>query len=234
MIISCSNGGTKTSRDSGLTLVELLVYILLFGIVSAILATFLIRTLDTQSKIVDFQQTNLSNQSLDASLDIAIRNSSPKSDHTNVISGSGSGDQLLFVSNLQRAKLNDSDNTLSSVSWVCTYWYYDSSEAALFKTQTTSAIPVGYNPNSWSRVLTNIQPPTGKVFQIDTRSWDTTPTPTPTPTSTASAETALTPIRVGVDITTKPQGDGPAVRISTVYSGIGVDASDAIACRPGS
>lgn len=230
MIISCTNGGTKTSRDSGLTLVELLVYILLFGIVSAILGTFLIRTLDTQSKIVDVQQTNLSNQSLDASLDIAIRNSSPKSDDTNVISGSGSGDQLLFVSNLQRASLKDSDNTLSSVSWVCTYWYYDSSEAALFRTQTASAISVGYNPSSWSRVLTNIQPPTGKVFQIDTRSWDTTPTPT----STASAETALTPIRVGVDITTKPQGDGPAVRISTVYSGIGVDASDAIACRPGS
>lgn len=220
-------------RDSGITLIELLVYILLFGIVSAIIATFLIRTLQTQAKITNIQQANATNQTLQSALDIAIRNSSPKMQDTNVVPGLASGDQLLYVSNLQRASFDSVSNTLSSVDWMCSYWYYDDSEGIIYHKQNPSAIPATYNPDNWSMVASDILDPASQVFNIDVRSWDTTPSPTPTPTSTTPAN-ELPPVRVAVDVKTESNGNGPDIRITSIYSGIGVDGTTAIPCAPGS
>lgn len=227
--MSANKKSFRYSDDSGLTLVELLVYITLLGIVSTLIVSFFINTVRTQSDISDMQERNVRVQSFISSVDIAIRNSSPQAENTGVLT-SAAGNELLYVSNLQRPDYGTVVGGTDTASWQCSYWYYNRTNGTIQYFNSPTPLDTVSAPAGWTVFTKTVQnTPSEPVFTIDVRDWDTvSPTPTPTATSTGTPEASdVPPIRIGIDART-----GDLARISTVISGLPIDDTGSLACRP--
>lgn len=125
--------------DAGFTLVELLVYIILLGIVGTMVAMLLINGFRSQTRITETTASTGDIQNAAAAIENDVRQAAAVD-----INASGT---LLRT----RTWVGDPD----SGSYQCRGWFYDSGSKTLRRSQLESAVAAG-SGDSWSPYATDI------------------------------------------------------------------------------
>ena len=94
--------------ERGMTLVELLVYVILLAVVIGLVSTFFIRSIAVQKTVITTGQANNNAQAAFSGISRAVRNASP---------GGVKADGNLLV-------LFTGGGLETSSDWKCTAWYY--------------------------------------------------------------------------------------------------------------
>jgi len=143
--------------DDGVTLVELMVYIVLLGVVMSIVVTTWISITKAQTSVQNVSNAANSGQAALNGITSAITNSSALS-----LTAPTSGNQLLRT----RTALPG-----STATWQCEAWYYQSAAnsssgvGGLYFKTSSSAItaPTSSALSSWTTLVTGVTPPTGST-----------------------------------------------------------------------
>lgn len=135
--------------DSGLTMVELLVYSLLLAGVMTIIGSLLINTLRTEDTVSGVTDATTAAQLTATSVSTGVRNSSGF-----LLSTVGSSDQVLV------ARVTDDDGV-----WTCRAWYYSNSENSIRTlSSATKILPASWTAASlqgWLLLASGVQPKQG-------------------------------------------------------------------------
>jgi prepilin-type N-terminal cleavage/methylation domain-containing protein len=143
--------------DDGFTLVELMVYIVLLGIVMSIVVATWVSITKAQTSVQNMSNAANSGQAALNGITSAITNSSAVS-----VTAPTAGNQLL----LTRTALPG-----STATWQCEAWYYQSAAnsstgvGGLYFKTSSSAItaPSSSALSSWTTLVTGVTPPTGST-----------------------------------------------------------------------
>ena len=144
--------------DSGLTLVELIVYSLLLVSVLLIVGTIMISTLNLERIVRETTLTASEAQIATTTIESGVRNASHV-DLTTI-----GDDQLLRVRTV--------GSTPGSAQWSCRGWYYSDSTNTLRSTRTANdsieiAAPTG-EPTGWTLLATGVTPAAlAGIFGLD-------------------------------------------------------------------
>ena len=151
MTVTEDHGRRLREEESGLTLVELLVTIVLLSLVGTVVGGIMISLLNTQRTVSSVTADTRSAQLIADAIGTPIRNASSFQ-----LSSIGSNDQLLV------ARVASSTAT---ITWRCTAWYYSASQQRLFTTDQTSAIaaPTSASLATWT-VLADGVTPLGETY----------------------------------------------------------------------
>ncbi len=117
--------GAESTDDAGFTLVELLVYTALMGIVFVLIGGFLINSLTVQGDVEEISSASNDGQLAVRSLETGIRNSSA----FQVQETTSPAGYLL------RARTAHEADDLS-LDWRCTAWFYSPAEQRLYTTSS--------------------------------------------------------------------------------------------------
>lgn len=143
------SGHTHESAE-GFTLIELLVYMMLIGLVLAIVGAMMINTMRTSSTVASVTGASNAGQLAARSIEKGIRNSSDF-----LLTSPGGNDQLL----LARTALGG-----STLTWVCAAWYYSANGdgSIRYKTSNTAiATPDAATLATWTLLTEGVKPATG-------------------------------------------------------------------------
>lgn len=124
----------RLADDRGITLVELLVYMVLSGLVLSILGGLLINSIRTQATIRSASEANTSGQLVLRTIESGIRNAS-------AVRVSGAGTLLV----IRTAEGTD--------DWICRAWWYDpADDGAVYMKQGANATALGIAaaPSGWT------------------------------------------------------------------------------------
>jgi prepilin-type N-terminal cleavage/methylation domain-containing protein len=146
----------RRSSDSadGFTLIELLVYMMLIGLVLAIVGAMMTNTMRTSNTVTSVTEASNAGQFAAHSIEKGIRNSSD----FNLTSPAGN-DQLLIA----RTALSG-----ATLTWKCAAWYYSSAgDGSIRYMISDGAIPLA--PTSaqlatWTLLAEGIEPVTGTTI----------------------------------------------------------------------
>lgn len=144
-------------EDRGFTLVELLVYSALLGLVMVIVASILVSGVTNQARVTQSGQSTSQAQQAMVSLGNGVRNATALNSPT-------ASSPLLVVDTTTRS---------SAASTVCQAWYYSSAEKSI-RTKTAPAtgtkisIPTASQLTGWDLVASNVSPVTtgASIFQV--------------------------------------------------------------------
>lgn len=109
-------------RDRGMTLVELLVYMILLGIVLGIIASVLINSLQKQREVVGFSEANNTGQTVTSAVDLAVLNAASFT----IVPGS-TPDSMLLITKTRSTLGADDANVVR-----CVGFYYDSASKKIY------------------------------------------------------------------------------------------------------
>ena len=141
---------TVSSDESGLTMVELMIYSLLLAGVLAIIGSLLISTLRTESTVSGVVDATTAAQLAAKSIESGVRNSS--------------GFQLTAVNTTDQVLL--ARVTDSAGVWTCRAWYYSNTENTIRALSSTSKIlPASWTTASlasWTLLASGVEPAVGK------------------------------------------------------------------------
>ena len=148
------------AKDSehGVTLVELLVYIMLSSIVLAIASAFLISMLQNSSTTTAVGTSSTAAQLTARSIETGIRNSSD----FNMTNPTGS-DQMVVARVISRG---------AAVTWSCQAWYYSATEGSVRTTSSAAAIvaPTAAQLATWTLLNDGVVPLSGTtIFAVSGR-----------------------------------------------------------------
>ena len=139
--------------DSGVSLVELIIYSLLLSFVVFIAGGLLIQTLETQRDTTSLNEASNSAQVAVREMERGLRNA------VEVRFPSAHGGNLLII----KTRVGD-DPALAS-SWECRAWYYDAAsdeiryiEGPATGTPVTRGLTAPLNTSAWRTVLSNVVP----------------------------------------------------------------------------
>ena len=150
----------RTENEQGMTLVELLVYMILLGLVMAIIGSLMINTVKKQAEVVRISESNNTAQSIASSIDHAVSNASSFRLRTDV-----NGNQLLVAKT--RSTLAGPDEVNQAR---CVGYFYDAATqkmhsisvplpAAHSENKTREADVAGFgSARSWSVLAIGIVP----------------------------------------------------------------------------
>lgn len=146
--------------ESGISMVELLVYIFLGIIVSTIVAAILINSLQVQVQVLDAATSADSGTTVSDSLGRGVRNSSDLEE-----SAPASGGTLIRSRSLDSSP---SATTGLDDRWVCLAWY--AVEDRIYSRASTTAIaePDSVTPTGWTLIATDVEPvdPTTPMLRV--------------------------------------------------------------------
>ena len=141
--------------ERGMTLVELLVYVILLAVVLGLVATFFIRSIAVQKTVITTGQANNTAQVAFSELSRAVRNAGPsgvKADGNLLVLFTGGGPE-------------------ESTSWKCRAWYYVAPVApqtsgrlySTTKPKDTKIVPVASSfaagtPSGWTLAIDGVVP----------------------------------------------------------------------------
>jgi Tfp pilus assembly protein PilW len=174
-------------RESGFTLIELMVVCLLLVAVLSVVGGIFYSTITAQQKVDKVTTSADTAQSAASTIDDRIRNASEFR-----VTSPVAGDQLLVA----RAA-----GTGATVDWACYGWYYSSSAHTLRMTTTTPGTkitaPTTSQLASWTLLASGVTPPSGSsVFTQDalrlTVAFDVSAGSTAKPTGIRFTTAALT------------------------------------------
>lgn len=147
-----SNHRGNDSAD-GFTLIELLVYMMLIGLVLAIVGAMMINTMRTSKTVTSVTDASNAGQLVAHSVEKGIRNSS------DFLLTSGAGDDQFLVA---RTALGG-----TTLTWVCAAWYYsaDGDGSIRYKTSGTQILaPTALELATWTLLDEGIEPATGTTI----------------------------------------------------------------------
>ncbi|MGO4104375.1 PilW family protein [Leifsonia sp. YAF41] len=110
---------SERENARGFTLIELIVYVALLGVVLVIVSALLLNSLRTQSTVLSASEATNNGQLVLTSVDTAVRN--------------GSGVEVSDTGKLLIAR------TVSGGTWVCRAWYYSSTDGGTVYTTTKTS-----------------------------------------------------------------------------------------------
>lgn len=144
-------------RDSGLTLVELMVTIALLGGVFLIIGTIFVSMFATQRVVSAITTTTSTAQQTASLIEGAVRNAS-------VVRLAATGGNELLVTR--------SASESAVVTWGCVGWYYDASTDTLLRKMTADGTTITAPSNqtqlsTWTPMLTGVTPRGSTVFTLD-------------------------------------------------------------------
>lgn len=144
-------------RDSGLTLVELMVTVALLAGVFLIIGTVFVSMFSTQRIVSSITTTTSSAQQTAALIEDAVRNSSAVR-----VSASG-GNELLVTRSASESAV---------VTWSCVGWYYDGAADQLLRKTTADGTTIAAPTNAtelatWKPMLSGVTPRATTIFALD-------------------------------------------------------------------
>ncbi len=157
-LLRAARRAARRTRDdeSGLTLVELLVTVLLLSVVITVVGSIFMTSLNVQQRVSGTTSSTTSAQSSAATIDATVRNASAYA-----LSASGT-DQLLV------ARVAGSGSTLT---WSCVAYYYSSSAGTIRTTRgvvgTKITAPSASTLATWTLLSTAVTPRTGSTIFTD-------------------------------------------------------------------
>jgi len=189
--------------DEGLTLIELLIYMVLAVVVLFIVGGLLITSLTSEQKVRDSTQASNVGQLVAQSVGQGVRNATAMK-----VIDLGGGSQLLMVRTA---------SVTTSQAWVCEAWYFGGGEVRTIRTSPASAIPTSpANIATWTLLGTGIKSVSGGAV--------VTPLPITAPLITEPRSIQLT-----FDVTT---GTGKPVRINTAATSLQPKLSSGVNSSP--
>lgn len=205
----------SSERDAGVTLVELLIYMILFSLIVTMIASTFISGKRVEKNVAAVTRASNETQLILGELEWAARNSA-----TLKVAATDFGGDLLVV---KTRKDGGTDNS-NPDSWRCVAWYYDELTKTIYTkrgpatgTPVTSALSSGFSLADWTPKLMRVErsdnggsqapifAPTGigggVILQFDTTTnYDKAP--------------------VAIDTTIIPRVQGPIAEIGGVGCGI--------------
>lgn len=149
---------TESRRDDGFTLIELLVSSVLIVLVLAIVGGMIAGISRTSKTVSSMTGASTSAQTTAESIERGIRNSSDF-----LLTNPTGTDQLLIARTAQ---------TGSTLSWMCTAWYYSSANGGSIRFSTSSSAitaPTASALAHWTLLATGLTPASGSsVFAAST------------------------------------------------------------------
>lgn len=144
------------ASDDGLTLVELLVYTVLLGVILGIVASIMISTQQVERLIRGSATAATSAQLAAGSITWGIRNATAM--------------KLLDVGTDQLLLARVAGSDPSSVSYTCQAWYFASTARTIRHTATASdtvpVTPPAAEPTTWTLLATDVEAPSGSAFAV--------------------------------------------------------------------
>lgn len=143
-------------RDTGMTLIELMVACLILSVVLLAAGSIVIGILTTQQTVAAVTRTATEAQAAATQIATGVRNASDLR-----LSTPTGTDQLLVV----RTASNR-----ATLTWNCRAWYYSASDGAIRTTVTTGAriaSPTAVQLASWTVLVTDVEPRAGTgIFSL--------------------------------------------------------------------
>jgi len=139
-----------SERDEGVSLVEVLITCFLTVIVMAAIGSLMVSLFATPRTVTSRMTAANTAQTAARSIDLGIRNSSDF-----LLTSPVGNDQLLVARTAQSG---------STISWVCSAWYYSATEATIRYTSSTTAIPAVPTSTalaSWTVLDASVTPTSG-------------------------------------------------------------------------
>ncbi len=149
----------RVSDDSGVTMIELLMYSLLLGLVISTVASVLISSMFAERTVREVITATTKAQLAADSVNTGIRNSSA---YDVVAVGA---DQMV------RARVARGAGT-TTVTWVCAAWYYSSSLKTISYRESATAIAAPATTTvlkTWTVLADGVSPASGTTIFTDTR-----------------------------------------------------------------
>jgi type II secretory pathway pseudopilin PulG len=139
----------ESRGEAGMTLIELLVYMVLSVVVLLIVGGFLVNSLTTSRNVRSVTQATTAAQLISTSVQSGVRNASG----IKLVSESADGSQLVVARTATRA---------AAVSWICQAWYFSAADKAIY-TKTAAAtgalvLPASGAAGSWTLLSDGVAP----------------------------------------------------------------------------
>jgi len=148
--------GRKSRADSGFSLVELLVYVGLFLLISVVLGSMLINILTVQNKVVNSTTAGQLAQLISQTVESGVRNATAV--------------QLTQVNQTDQMVTVRSSQPGASASWICLAYYFSAASGGSLRYQRSTsaiAVPTSAQLLTWTLLgsgLTTAQ--TGAMFSL--------------------------------------------------------------------
>lgn len=140
------------SEESGTTLIELLIYMVLMTVVLGIATSFLINSIKTQKDVQSSTDATSAAQLVANSVAAAVSNASAVEQGTAL----NASDQLIIARTATRA---------DTAGWTCEAWYYSAADHSIYTTTSNPAAPItvpSAGPaGAWTLLASGITVPSG-------------------------------------------------------------------------
>jgi type II secretory pathway pseudopilin PulG len=139
-------------EESGMSLIELIVYMALMGVVLTIATGFLINSMSTQKNVQSSTDATSAAQLVANSVAAAVSNASAVQQGPAL----NASDQFVVARTATRG---------DTATWMCRAWYYSAADHAIYTTTSNPAapitVPTGGPAGVWTLLAANVDAPAG-------------------------------------------------------------------------